>query len=232
MRFGEVAPFDISRAHVHSAMLLYYITDRQQFEGTEAERRRRLIAKIAEAAAAGVDLVQLRERDLTCRALENLAAEALTAVRSAGHRTRLLINSRVDVALAVGADGVHLRSSDIGASEARAIASARPQFIVGVSCHTGEEVRAAWSHGADFAVFAPVFEKDGRRGAGVKALKEVCKATPNFVIALGGVTERNAAACVAAGARGIAGMRLYQGYDISRLVEKFRQTEKEFPKKG
>ena len=92
-------------------MLLYYITDRRQFPGTPPEQRDRLLAKIAEAARAGVDLIQLRERDLSARELLQLAMEAVAAVRetrNAKRETRLLINSRLDVALACGADGVHL----------------------------------------------------------------------------------------------------------------------------
>src|ERR1051325_3307307 len=173
-------------------MLLYYITDRQQFPGTEAEQRRLLLSKISEAAYAGVDYIQLRERDLCARELEKLACECVAAVKSAGNATRLLINSRVDIALACQADGVHLRSDDIAASEARAVAGTRTGFIVSVSCHTLVEVQAAWSHGADFAVFAPVFEKAGQAGGGLVALREVCAAAPRFVIALGGVTGANA----------------------------------------
>ena len=100
--------------------LLYYITDRSQFRGDEGARRRALLAKVAEAASAGVDYIQLREKDLSARELEMLASNALAAVRNSaplktenrGVRTRLLINSRTDIALAVGADGVHLRADD------------------------------------------------------------------------------------------------------------------------
>lgn len=205
-------------------MLLYYITDRRQFPGTDAEQRKALLAKITEAAAAGVDLIQLRERDLSGRALERLAADAVAAVRSQRSGTRLLINSRIDVALATGADGVHLRSEDVSAADARAMARGRSDFIVGVSCHTVDEVRLAWSQGADFAVFAPVFEKEGRPGGGLRALREACKAVPNFVVALGGITAGNAAACREAGANGVAGIRLFQNGSSSTLVSKLRQT--------
>lgn len=231
MRFDELVPFDISSVRSVNAMLLYYITDRSQFEGTEAERRVRLLAKIAEAAAAGVNMIQLRERDLPTPQLEALAADALAAVRLAGSNTRLLINSRTDVALAVGADGVHLRSDDVSAADARAVAASRPAFTVGVSCHTVEEVRSAWSQGADFAVFAPVFEKNGRPGAGLAALKQACQVAPHFVIALGGVTRQNARSCVTIGA-GIGGIRLYQQGDISTLVGYLAEAETGRPEKG
>ena len=109
--------------------LLYYITDRSQFPGDESARRRALLAKIAEAARARVDYIQLRERDLSARELEMLARDALSAVRNSTPlgtenrelRTRLLINSRTDVALAVGADGVHLRADDVAPHEVRRV---------------------------------------------------------------------------------------------------------------
>ena len=206
-------------------MKFYYITDRRQFSGSNTEQRRALIKKIAEASAAGVDFIQLRERDLSAKELETLARDAVAAVRSAGSTTRLLVNSRLDLTLALSADGVHLRSDDLAACDARAVSANRSQLVVGVSCHTTDEVRAAWSHGADFAVFAPVFEKQGRPGRGLKALREACSAVPNFVFALGGVTVDNASECSAAGAVGIAGIRLYQTNDISTLVERLRKPK-------
>ena len=166
-------------------MLLYYITDRRQLPASEIGRRRCLIEKITEAARAGVDYVQLRERDLGGRELQELARAAVEAVRETGTATRLLINSRVDIALACGADGVHLRSGDLLASDARAVAASRANFTVAVSCHTVQEVQLAWSHGADFAVFAPVFEKEGRMGSGVEGLKAACSAVPRFVVEIG-----------------------------------------------
>src|SRR5580658_10403078 len=107
---------------------LYYITDRTAFPGVESSRHSRLLEKIGEAARAGVDYIQLREKDLRTRDLESLAREAVSAIRKArlatGNRqpaTALLINSRTDVALGVQADGVHLRSNDISPREVRAI---------------------------------------------------------------------------------------------------------------
>src|SRR4051794_37327664 len=93
-------------------MLLYYITDRTQFSGKDAERRAALLAKVHECARAGVDYIQLREKDLSGRELESLACFAGDEIREAGSKSKLLINSRMDVAIASGADGVHLRSGD------------------------------------------------------------------------------------------------------------------------
>ncbi len=107
--------------------LLYYITGRSEFRGDEPARRRALLDKVAEAARAGVDYIQLREKDLSTRELEMLAREVVSGVRNSAPlrtenrelRPRLLINSRTDVALAVGADGVHLRADDVAPDEVR-----------------------------------------------------------------------------------------------------------------
>lgn len=220
-------------------MLLYYITDRSQFPGTEAEKRARVLEKIAEAARAGVDFIQLREKDLTARELEALARAAVARAgesRNSKAATRLLINSRIDVALAAGADSVHLPSNDLSASEARAIFAqagvARP--AIAASCHTVDEVRMAEAHGADFVVFAPVFEKGGLPGVGLERLREAC-AVPmrprNLegagssglpVLALGGINLENAGACVDAGAAGIAAIRLFQENDVAKVAAALR----------
>jgi thiamine-phosphate pyrophosphorylase len=228
-------------------MLLYYITDRRRFPGSASGQRRRLLNKIAEAARCGVDFIQLREKDLTTRELEQLAREAVHVVREASGgalesrnqkpETRFLINARADVALATGADGVHLRSDDISASDARALWSrAAPAAapLIAVSCHTAAAVRLAEAHGADFAVFAPVFEKAGSPGVGLEGLRAACvgaeaasgpEASPASrfrVLALGGVTLETARACVQAGAAGIAAIRLFQENDVSRIMAQLR----------
>lgn len=220
-------------------MILYYITDRRQFPGSDAEQCRRVLEKIAEAAQAGVDYVQLREKDMATRDLERLARAAFERVRSAGSPTRLLINSRTDVALAGGADGVHLTSSDISAGDARTLwMEARATVpLIAVSCHCLEEVRMAESQGADFAVLAPIFGKfqTGEPGIGTAVLAKACgrlpvpahtEAAPEpkrfSVLALGGVTLENAAECLAAGAAGIAGIRLFQQQPMAEVVKKLR----------
>jgi thiamine-phosphate pyrophosphorylase len=206
-------------------VLLYYITDRKQFPGGELERRKRLLANIAEAVRCGVDYVQLREKDLATRDLEMLAREAMKGIRASGGKTRLLINSSTDVALAVGADGVHLRSKDVLPEEVRKIwragnGSAQP--VVAVSCHTEAEVLVAEESGADLVVFGPVFEdKDAREmgHAGLDLLHAVCRiGIPVF--ALGGVTVENASMCTDAGAKGIAGIRLFEENNVAATVAK------------
>lgn len=226
-------------------MLLYYITDRKQFPGTETERRTALLRRIGEAASLGVDLIQLREKDLPTGDLEKLARDAVRAVRNHSQTTGILINSRTDVALAVGADGVHLTVSDISASEARAIAGASfrhpsplpSDFVIGVSCHSVAKVRAAESHGANFVVLAPIFEKPGtdvpalgfevlRSAARTPAPDNRVEAGDNRggipVLALGGVTLENAADCRKAGAAGVAGIRLFQTADLRELIRRLK----------
>ena len=234
-------------------MLLYYITDRLQFPGTETEQRRALLAKITEAARAGVDYIQLREKDLHIRALEQLTREAVAIVakqnakRDAAdpRRTALLINSRIDVALACGADGVHLTSSDLPSSEARILWSNSKHArrtcspIIAVSCHSVNDVESAASHGADFAVLAPIFEKaqTGTPGIGLSALRAATglnrKADRRVesgdrratipVLALGGVTPGNAQVCLDSGAAGIAGIRLFQEADVQKTIDAIRK---------
>lgn len=208
-------------------MLLYYITDRTQFSGGETERRERLLKTIAEATRCGVDYIQLREKDLSVRDLETLAREAMESIRAAGEKTRLLINSRSDVALAVGAHGVHLKSKDVSAEEARGIwrgAGDTSTPLVTVSCHTAADVQAAEESGAELVVFGPVFEKKGAPdlgAAGVELLRGVCKGKIP-VFALGGVTTENARMCRNAGVKGVAGIRLFQQNNLAEVVAKLR----------
>ncbi len=224
--------------------LLYYITGRSEFRGDEPARRRVLLAKVAEAARAGVDYIQLREKDLGTRELEMLARDALSAVRNSTPprtenqelRTRLLINSRTDVALAAGADGVHLRADDVAPHDVRGVlevSTHRPlptgHFFVAASCHSAADVLRAESEKADFAVFAPVFEKkdaplslkNAPQATGLAALREACRAKIP-VLALGGVTLENAASCLDAGAAGVAGIRLFQENKIEDVVRALR----------
>lgn len=237
-----------------SRPLLYYITDRTQFPGDESARRSGLLERIAEAAHCNVDYIQLREKDLSSRELQKLAQQAIRVIRgiiisSAGQNlspTRLLINSRTDIALAVGADGVHLRSDDVSPTEAREVAktirtrnsklatrnsrdrNSAPdtrQFLVAVSCHSEEQIISAARQSADFVVFAPVFEKSGlpqASAAGLEQLRPAC-AHKIPVFALGGVTLENAVSCIEAGAAGIAGIRLFQQNSVADVVRALRR---------
>jgi thiamine-phosphate pyrophosphorylase len=217
------------------APLLYYITDRITFPGDECTRRQHLLTKIREAVEAGIDYIQLREKDLPTRDLETLTREALQTIQEAKLRTenrelktKLLINSRTDVALATAADGVHLPANDLSPDEVRRIwncsAGAPTRVTISLSCHSPEEVPQAAENGGDLALFAPVFEKKDRpntQRAGLDALHQACQFKIP-VLALGGITLDNAAACLRAGAAGIAAIRLFQDHPIAAIVRRLR----------
>ena len=220
--------------------LLYYITDRTAFPGDEPARRHHLLEKIVEAVRAGIDYVQLREKDLPTRDLESLAGKAVKIIaqlrtENGELRTALLINSRTDIALAVGADGVHLRAEDISPRDIREVWQRRDECgagaparvsssgdpLVAVSCHSPTEVTRAAANHATFAVFAPVFEKKDARPAGLNLLREACEAHIP-VVALGGITLENAKSCLEAGTAGIAAIRLFQENNVAEVVQRLR----------
>jgi len=157
------------------------------------------------AARDGVDMIQIRAKQLSARDLMDLASGAV-AVRGSA---RILVNTRIDVALACGAQGVHLPAGSVAPSAIRRITP--PGFLIGVSCHTVEELQAAENEGADFAVYGPVFESVTKSVApiGLDALRIAAASVRMPVYALGGVTAENAPLCVEAGAAGIAGISLF-----------------------
>jgi thiamine-phosphate pyrophosphorylase len=216
-------------------LLLYYITDRSQFGGDEASRRKKLLDKIAEAAECRVDFIQLRDKDLSTHELELLARDAVRVVREnsppPGTRgqlaTHLLINSRSDVAMACDADGVHLRSDDVSPEVVRNVwrhnlMRGRAKAIVSIACHTVSEVRVAAEKGGDFALFGPIFEKERQvLPAGLSQLKDACQQKIR-IIALGGITLENARTCIDAGVVGVAGIRIFQENKISQIVRQLK----------
>ncbi|MES2390051.1 MAG: thiamine phosphate synthase [Acidobacteriota bacterium] len=179
----------------------------------------RLLVSARRWAAEGVELVQLREKQMPVGELVAVARAMREIFREAGSGTRLVVNGRADVAIAVGAEGVHLTAGvdELTAEQVRRLFAgaglARP--FVSASCHSVEEARRALEGGADLLVFGPVFEKrvGGEvvmEGVGLERLREVCEMAAGVpVLALGGVTAENAEACVAAGAAGVAGIRLF-----------------------
>jgi thiamine-phosphate pyrophosphorylase len=205
-------------------LLLCYITDRTQLGDSESQCRLRLLGRVQDAVEHGVDYIQLREKDLPVRQLESLAREAVHILRefSTG-RTKLLINSRVDVAMSVCADGVHLRSNDLSPVDVRRACRAAGNErlpVIAVSCHTEAEVARAADAGADFAVFGPVFEKKDSPDfivRGIDRLHSACDYNIP-VLALGGVTHENAPLCLKAGAQGVAGIRLFQEGDMAETI--------------
>ena len=176
------------------------------------------ILHLAEAAvAAQISLVQIREKSLSARVLFELVTRAVKITR--GSLTRLLVNDRVDVALAAGADGVHLASTSLPVRVVRAVCG--PEFLIGASTHSLETARDARDSGADFVVFGPVFETESKRGfgppQGLNKLQQVASELQGFpVVAIGGITLDNAESCFAAGASGIAGISLFDAFNPAR----------------
>jgi len=158
------------------------------------------------AARDGVEMIQIRAKQLSTRDLMELARGAV-AIPSA----RVLVNTRTDVALACGAHGVHLPAGSMAPSTVRRIAPA--DFLIGVSCHSIDELRAAENEGADFAVYGPVFASITKSVVpiGIEALRLAASSVRLPVYALGGVTAANAPLCLEAGAAGVAGISLFTG---------------------
>ncbi len=219
-------------------MRLYAITNRCLFAADERERAQLLLRQAARWAAAGVQYIQLREKDLSPRELADLAGQFVEVVRQAGRepfaRSLVLINAgrpdsgAVEIGRQAGVDGVHLPGSAQLADlieEIRANWGARTP-VISVACHTVEEARLAREAGATVILFAPVFEKllevNARLdGSGLATLASACEAArPVPVFALGGVSPGNAQACVAAGADGVAGIRLFARDAWMGLVER------------
>ncbi len=204
-------------------MLRCAITNRTLFPGDDAHQQAALVRQAALWAQQGIDLIQLREKDLPTAALATLARNILQAIE--GTPTRLLINSRADVALATGAHGVHLTSApgELTPTQVRQLyaqtTAGSPQITI--SCHTLADVERARSEQPIAILFAPVFEKSiaGQlviHGSGLDRLREACRAAaPVPIYALGGVTSENSAQCLKAGAAGIAGIRLFHTPDSS-----------------
>ncbi len=182
-------------------MKRYYITDRKSVGGF-----RPLLDVIRDQMHLGVDLIQIREKDVPGRALFEFTLAVLEVRQTEIHapvRTKVLVNDRADIALAAGADGVHLPSDSPR--------DTLPRLLVVRSCHTLEDVR---NTRADFVTFGPVFDTPGKGiPTGLQALKAACQ-LDKPVFALGGVTWNNASTCLEAGAVGIAGIRLFQDPEL------------------
>ena len=174
------------------------------------------ILRLVKAAVdAEVPLFQIREKSLPGRALYELVVHVVSITR--GSKTRVIVNDRADVALAAGADGVQLTAHSLPADVVRRTCVA--EFLIGVSTHSLEEAQAARAGGADFVVFGPVFETESKRvfgpPQGLDKLREVTRALNDFpVLAIGGITLDNIRACLDAGARGVAGISLFNTPEI------------------
>jgi thiamine-phosphate pyrophosphorylase len=223
-----------------SKPILCYVTDRRGLAAPpQKDLLDPLLEKIERAAAAGVDWIQLRERDLSGEKSASLTGEALRRVANqAGptkDRTRILVNDRLDVAIAEQAGGVHLGENSLPVQEAKRLLksshagkSVPPGFLAGVSCHSLEAAQSAASAGADYIFFGPVFATPSKAayGApqGLARLAELCTSVTIPVLAIGGITLENAPACFSAGASGIAAIRLFQDpADPASIVRAIRQ---------
>lgn len=199
--------------------IVCYVTDRKALASSGAIPN--LLGKIRAAIAAGADWVQIREKDLTARELLDLVRAAIAisqeSANAASTLVRILVNDRLDVAPAAGAAGLHLGRDSAPVREVvrwlRA-GNAPADFLVGVSCHSLEEVREAENANAGYAFFGPVFDTPSKRPfgppQGIARLEEVCRSVRMPVIAIGGVTKENGAECIRAGAAGIAAIRFFQ----------------------
>jgi thiamine-phosphate pyrophosphorylase len=197
---------------------LCYITDRLGLAPSP------LILHLEAAVLAGVDLIQLREKDLVCHELLGLAKTAVEISR--GSNTRIVINDRLDIAMAAGADGIHLGGQSAPPEVVRRHVD--KDFLVGVSCHSMEEALKAEAGGADYILLGPVFDTPSKRQygppLGLNKLSEVAERIRIPVLALGGITVERIRPCLEAGATGIAGIRLFQeGPSIAGRIRVLRE---------
>jgi thiamine-phosphate pyrophosphorylase len=175
-------------------MIRCYVTDR---------RRGDLLSHVNAAIRSGVDMIQVREKDLDARALYDLVCQIRDV--AAGTTTKILVNDRLDIALAANLDGVHLPANGLPPARVRPLVR-----IMGCSTHTLEEALEAERAGADFVIFGAVFETPGKNPVGLDALRKVCGAVRVPVLAIGGITVANTSEVLDAGASGIAAIRLFQ----------------------
>jgi len=187
------------------------------------------LQKIEKATQAGADWIQIREKDLSGRELAELAEKAIFR---AGGGSAVLVNDRLDVACATGAAGVHLSEHSLAPYDAKKLVSqcgAREEFIVGVSTHSLEGAVEAERAGADYVIFGPVYATPSKASfgqpQGVARLEEVCNRLTIPVLAIGGITLEHARDCLAAGAAGIAAIRLFQdAANLNDLVKELRKV--------
>ena len=165
-----------------------------------------ILQLVAAAANAGIDLFQIREKRLKTRVLFELVSRA--AVICGNSSMKLLVNDRADVAVAAGANGVHLTAQSLGADVVRE--GFGTDLLIGVSTHSEADIRRARASGADFVLFGPIYDTGDKAGVGVGALCSAVNASADLpVIALGGITIERVAECLATGASGVAAIRMF-----------------------
>ena len=214
--------------HSPSDPLIYLITSGQTNARTTPETKdfSSIIQLVQAAVATRIDLVQIREKNLSANVLYQLATSAAGITKESD--TKLLINDRSDIAAAAGAAGVHLTTSSLPTSVVRQTFG--DEFLIGVSTHSLAEASLASKSGADFVVFGPVFETTSKRengeAVGLTKLAGVCaKLSPFPVLALGGVRSGNACDCIRAGARGVAAISMLQEPDrLADIADAIRRS--------
>jgi thiamine-phosphate pyrophosphorylase len=209
--------------------LICLITDRQTVRANKRktgsiEDLGALIEFCSAAALAGVDLIQIREKDLSTNRLCDLVSSVVDS--TCNTKTAILVNDRVDVALTCAAHGVQLRSDSLPVDATRKLAG--EEFIVGVSTHSVAEARQAAEKGASFVLLGPIFDTPSKRayGAplGLETLIEAVRTVPCPVIALGGIDRKNIRDVLSCGAAGIAAIRLFsEAEDLSELINAIRE---------
>ena len=210
--------------------IIYLITSGATNEQTTpaSEAFTDILQLVSAAVAAKVTLIQLREKLLTARVLFELTTRAANITR--GTETRLLVNDRADIACGAGADGVHLTEVSLHADVIRR--GFGSNFLIGVSTHSLDQARVARESQADFVVWGPVFETESKaiygEPQGVTKLTAVTRELDPFpVVALGGLKLGNVTECAVAGAKGIAGISLFQNIgELPRTVSTIRMSFK------
>jgi thiamine-phosphate pyrophosphorylase len=175
-------------------------------DGTAADHESKWLEHATAWVAEGIELLQIRERELPARRLAELTRKVLRLPNP--HETKILVNDRADVAIACGAHGVHLRDGSVLPE-----IFARPGFLVSIACHSIAGLER--TRGADFILLAPIFKPlskdDTRPVLGIEAIHEITRISPIPVLALGGITPANAHLCLEAGAAGVAGISYFNG---------------------
>ena len=213
--------------------ILYLITRGATTESTDATsvEFQSVLSQVSAAVIAGIQLIQLREKQLTARVLFELTRSVLEITR--GTSTRVLVNDRADIAAGAGANGVHLTTNSLEPKIIRQ--SFGEEFLIGASTHSLEEAVAAREGGADFAVFGPVFETSSKTRygppVGLDKLSETCWALDPFsILALGGISKDNAVQCLHAGASGVAGIGMFANPStlratVAAIYSKYEEVE-------
>ncbi len=212
-----------------SPPIFCYVTDRRSLPlSTSADAHHLLYDSVGRAAAAGADWIQLREKDYTGREWSELVVESLRRMDAARSSTKIIVNDRLDVALASGANGVHLSENGLSVSDACRLRAEyfqehreEREFLIGASCHSLGAALGAARAGADYIYFSPIFYTPSKANygppQGLDRLARICSAVEIPVIAIGGISAENALSCFQAGAAGVAAIRLFQ--DEPKLAE-------------